>query len=151
MRLQYAFARTGRGWDDYAAARQALAARLGGRVPNSFPGAPDDPYWQLIRRLYFYDPAPTLRQLHVPTLAIFGELDNNIIAEKNRAAWDAALKAGGNRDYTLKVLPKANHYQWEARLGSNAERPTLRRFVPEYFTTIQGWLAKRISGFEESR
>jgi len=56
-------------------------------VPDSFPGAPEHPYWQFIRRLYFYDPAPTLRQLHVPTLALFGELDNNIIAAKNRAAW----------------------------------------------------------------
>lgn len=30
-----------------------------------------------------------------------GELDNNIIAAKNKPAWDAALKAAGNRDYTL--------------------------------------------------
>ena len=24
-------------------------------------------------------------------------------------------------DYTLKILPKANHAQWEAKVGSNAE------------------------------
>jgi hypothetical protein len=93
--------------------------------------------------LYFYDPAPTLRQLQVPTLALFGELDNNIMAEKNRAAWEAALKASGNRDYTLRVLPRANHIQLEAKVGSNAEMASLQRFVPEYFTTIQDWLAKR--------
>jgi len=57
----------------------------------------------------------------VPTLALFGELDNNIMAKKNSAAWEAALKAGGNRDYTLRILPNANHYQWEAKVGSNAE------------------------------
>jgi pimeloyl-ACP methyl ester carboxylesterase len=151
MRLQYRYARTGQGWEEYAAARQTLAARLGGTVPDSFPGAPDHPYWQFIRRLYFYDPAPTLRQLQVPTLALFGELDNNIIAAKNRAAWEAALKAGGNRDYTLKVLPKANHYQWEANSGSNAEMASLKRFVPEYFSTIQNWLGKRLPGFDTAR
>ena len=40
-----------------------------------------------------------LRQLQTPTLALFGELDNNILPEKNKAAWEAALKAGGHRDY----------------------------------------------------
>jgi len=151
LRLQYEFARTGQGWNEYVAARKALAARLGGRVPDSFPDTPDHPYWQSIRRMYLYDPGPTLRQLQVPTLALFGELDNNIIAGKNRAAWEAALTAGGNRDYLLKVMPKANHLQWEANIGSNAEMPSLKRFVPEYFTTIEDWLGKRIPGFGVTR
>jgi pimeloyl-ACP methyl ester carboxylesterase len=146
LKLQYQFARTGQGWDEYAAAREKLAARMG-PPPDTIPGTPDHPYWQFIKRLYFYDPAPTLRQLQVPTLALFGELDNNIVAKKNKAAWEAALSAGGNRDYTLKILPKANHYQWEAKIGSNAEMASLRRFVPAYFTTIQEWLTKRIRGF----
>jgi len=147
MKLQYHFARTGQGWDQYAATREKLAARMGGAPPDTFPGTPDHPYWQFIRRLYFYDPAPTLRELQVPTLALFGELDNNIVAEKNKAAWEAALKAGGNRDYTLRILPKANHLQLEAKVGSNAEMSLLQRFVPVYFGTIQDWLAKRIRGF----
>ncbi len=144
MKLQYAFARTGEGWDAYAAARGKIAARLGGAPPDTFPGSPDHSYWQFIRRLYFYDPAPTLRQLQVPTLALFGELDNNILAEKNKAAWDAALKAGGHPDHTVRILPKANHLMLEAKVGSNAEMASLQRFVPEYFTTIREWLAKRI-------
>jgi pimeloyl-ACP methyl ester carboxylesterase len=143
MKLQYQFARTGQGWDDYTAAREKLAARIG-PPPNTLPGTRDDPYWQVIRRSYFYDPEPTLRQLQLPTLALFGELDNNIVAEKNKAAWEAALKAGGNRDYTLRILPKANHLQLEAKVGSNAEMASLQRFVPAYFASIQDWLAKRI-------
>jgi pimeloyl-ACP methyl ester carboxylesterase len=146
MKLQYEFARTGRGWEPYAAARAQLAARLG-RPPETFPATPDHPYWGFIRRLYFYDPAPTLRQLRVPTLAIFGELDNNILAEKNRAAWESALRAGGHGDYTLLILPKANHLQLEAKVGSNAEMPSLQRFVPGYSTTVRDWLARRIRGF----
>jgi pimeloyl-ACP methyl ester carboxylesterase len=151
MKLQYQFARTGHGWDEYAATRAKIAARLGGSPPDTFPGTADHPYWQIIRRLYFYDPAPTLNRLQVPTLALFGELDNNIVAEKNQAAWEAALKAGGNRDYTLRILPKANHLQLEAKVGSNAEMASLQRFVPAYFRTIQDWLAKRIRGFGTSR
>jgi uncharacterized protein len=148
LERQYQFARTGKGWDEYAATRQKMVARMGA-APKTMPGTPDDPYWQFIRRFYFYDPIPTLRHLHTPTLALWGELDNNIVAEKNKAAWEAALAAGGNHDYTLKILPKANHAQWEARIGSNAEMKSLQRFVPAYFTTIQDWLAKRIRGFEK--
>src|SRR5947209_2089026 len=101
MRLQYEFARTGEGWAQYAAAREKLAARIG-PPPDTFPGSPDHPQFQVIRRSYLYEPAPTLRQLHVPVLAVFGELDNNILPQKNRDAWEAALKGGGNRDYTLR-------------------------------------------------
>jgi uncharacterized protein len=69
------------------------------------------------------------------------------VAEKNKDGWEAALKAGGNRDFTLRILPKANHVQFEAKTGSNAEMASLQRFVPTYRTTIQDWLAKRIRGF----
>ena len=146
MKLQYEFARTGQGWDDYAAARSRLAGRIG-RAPDTIPGTPDHPFWQSIQQWYFYDPGPALRQLRVPVLAIFGELDNNIVATKNQPAWESALKAGGHPDYTLRILPKANHYQWEAKTGSNAEMASLQRFVPEYFKTIDDWLATRVRGF----
>ena len=145
--LQYDFARTGKGWDAYAAARATLVARMGAPPETAFPSTPDHPQWQAIKRTYFYDPTPTLRQLRVPTLAIWGELDNNIVAEKNRPAWERALKAAGNRDYTLVVLPKANHAMLEAKVGSNAETKSLQRFVPAYFTTVNGWLARHLQGF----
>jgi pimeloyl-ACP methyl ester carboxylesterase len=150
LKLQYGFARTGQGWDEYAAAREKLAARMG-KPPDTIPGTPDHPYWQFIKRLYFYDPVPTLHQLRTPTLAVWGELDNNVMAEKNKAAWEAALKTAGNRDYMLRILPKANHAQFEAKVGSNAEAPTLQRIVPAYFSTVQDWLAKRIRRFRASR
>ena len=149
MKLQYRFARTGDGFADYAAAREKLAARIG-TPPETFPAAPDHPSWQFMRRLYFSDPAPTLRQLAAPTLALFGELDNNILADKNTAAWEQALKAGGNRDHTVRVLPKANHLLFKAKVGNNAEMALLQRFTPLYFSTVLDWLAKRVRGFRMS-
>jgi pimeloyl-ACP methyl ester carboxylesterase len=143
LRLQYEFARTGEGWDKYDAAREKLAARMG-PPPDTFPGSPDHPQFEVIRRSYLYDPAPTLRQLQTPVLALFGELDNNILAEKNKTAWEAALIAGRHHDYTLQILAKANHGMFEAKVGNNKEMASLRRFVPAYFTAIQDWLAKRI-------
>ena len=146
MKLQYQFAQTGQGWDQYAAAREKIAAWLG-RPPDTFPAAADHPSWQVMRRLYFHDPAPALRQLRTPTLAIFGELDQNIVAQRNSAAWQAALKEGGHRDYTLRTLPRANHTQLEAKSGAIPETASLRRFVPEYASTIRDWLAARVRGF----
>jgi pimeloyl-ACP methyl ester carboxylesterase len=151
VRLQYRFAETGEGWDEYAAARQQLASRFGGAPPPSFPGTQDDPLWRTMRAFYFYDPGPTLRRLRTPTLAMFGELDTNILPEKNRAAWDAALKMSGNADYTLRILPRANHLQWAAKTGATAEMASLNGFVPEYFATVEDWLAKRIRGFRTTR
>jgi pimeloyl-ACP methyl ester carboxylesterase len=150
MRLKYGFAHTGEGWIEYAAARDKVIARLG-RAPDDFPGSPDDPYWQSIRGLYFYDPAPALRELRIPVLALFGELDDNIVAEKNQKAWKSALLTGGNRDYTLPILPGTDHMMLEAKVGNNAEMPTLQRFAPAYFLTVQDWLANRIRGFQLSR
>jgi dienelactone hydrolase len=82
-----------------------------------------------------------------PVLALFGELDNNILAAKNRAAWEAALNAGRHPDYTLRILPRANHALLEARLGNNAEMKSLQRFVPAYSEVVLEWLRKHLAGF----
>lgn len=150
MHLQYRFARTNEGWADYVAARETLVAQIG-RAPASFPATQDDPYWASLRQLYFFDPTSTLHRLQIPTLALFGELDNNIVAEKNRAAWEAALRTAGNRDYTLRILPSANHLMLEARVGNNAEMVSLRRFVPSYISVVRDWLAARLRGSGSAR
>jgi hypothetical protein len=130
---------------------ERIAARTGGNPPDSFPATQDHPYLQFIRPLIVHDPAPVLRQIKLPVLALFGELDNNIVAEKNRSAWEAALKAGGHPDYTLRVLPRANHAMLEGRVGNNAEMKSLQRFVPEYSDVVVAWVAKRVTGVSAAK
>ncbi len=144
FQLQCAYARTGEKWEEYMAAIQKLSARMGGSPPKNVPTTRDDPFWEFMRRTYFYDPVPTLEKLRCPTLAIFGGLDNNVLPEKNQAAWEGALKRGGNPDYKTVVLAGADHIMMAARVGSSAEMPSLQRLVPEYSTTIGNWLAARI-------
>ena len=151
MTLQYDWLRTGDGWDTYLATRERIAARMGGNPPEAFPATQDHPYLQYIRPLILYDPAAAIRQIKLPVLALFGELDNNILAEKNRAAWEAALKAGDHRDYTLRILPKANHALLEAKVGNNAEMKSLQRFVPAYPATVLDWLSKRVNGLDATK
>ena len=130
------------GWSQYVAAREKIATRFGGNAPETLPATEDHPYLRFMRPLILYDPAPAIRQLKLPLLALFGELDNNILAEKNRAAWEQALKAGGNADYTLQIVPKANHALLEASLGNNSEMRSLQRFVPSYSEIVLAWLSK---------
>jgi dienelactone hydrolase len=130
------------------AARERIAARMGGNPPEAFPATQDHPYLQFIRPLIVHDPAPAIRQIQAPLLALFGELDNNIMAEKNRAAWEVALKAGGHRDYALRILPKANHALLEAKAGNNAEMKSLQRFVPTYSAIVLDWLSKHANGLD---
>ena len=42
MQLQYHFAQTGQGWEEYAATREKIAARMG-KPPDTIPGTPDHP------------------------------------------------------------------------------------------------------------
>ena len=144
-KLQYAYARTGERWEEYLAAIEKLRARMG-PPPKNVPITRDDPFWDFMRRMYFYDPVPTLEKLRCPTLAIFGGLDNNVVPGKNQAAWEGALRRGGNPDYKTVVLAGADHDMLAARVGSGAEMPSLQGLVPEYSTTIVNWLAARIPG-----
>jgi hypothetical protein len=54
-------------------------------------------------------------------------------------------------DYTLRIIPRANHLHLEAKTGSNPEMAGLQRFVPEYFSTVRSWLARRVKGLDDSR
>ena len=132
----YDFLRTGEGWEKYATSQPR------GSVHR------DDPRWDWLRKVMFFDPMPFLEKLQVPTLAIWGELDNNTMPAKNKPYWESALKKSGNTDFTLVVLPKTDHDMLEAEFGSSAEMSRLQRLVPEYATTIVNWLATRIHGFD---
>jgi dienelactone hydrolase len=93
------------------------------------------------------DPKPLLQTLQIPVLAIVGELDNDILAEKNQDAWLEAIKAGGAHDYTVRVIPKADRVQLEAKTGSKAEMNSLQHFAPAYVTTLQEWAASHLRGY----
>jgi len=149
IKLSYDYARTGEGWNEYLMARKRLENRAW--LPSiGVPAIRDDSQWAFMRLNYFYDPMPVLKNVHCPTLALFGGLDLNVLPEKNKAKWESALREAGNRDYTLLILPKGNHALLEAEAGSTEEFPSLKRFLPEYFTTLLKWLFHRIRGFDYS-
>lgn len=90
-----------------------------------------------------YDPGPVIAKLHVPVLALFGDLDRTVIPDKNAEKWRTALQDGKVKDYTITIFPNANHMLLEARTGEEDEYPTLKRFAPGYAPMLLDWLRKR--------
>ena len=96
-----------------------------------------------MRRFYFYDPAPTLRSVRVPLLAIFGELDTPKGVELNVKAMTASLTAARNRDFTIRVFPNGRHNLMDMSGSTANEFARLQRFVPGLFELMESWLMER--------
>jgi fermentation-respiration switch protein FrsA (DUF1100 family) len=91
-----------------------------------------------------YDPAPALRRLRVPVLAVVGSLDVQVAPDENLAAIEAALKAGGNPDYAIRKLPGLNHLLQRATTGSIAEYArTEETIAPEALALFGDWILAR--------
>jgi len=68
-----------------------------------------------------YDPAPALRRVSVPVLALNGSLDLQVPPDQNLPAIRSALEEGGNADITLIELEGLNHLFQPATTGSPTE------------------------------
>ncbi len=89
-----------------------------------------------------YDPADALRQVKIPILALFGEMDLQVSPAQNYELMVEALS--GNDDVTIELIPGANHLFQEAVTGSPNEYPTLdKSFIPGFLEKISDWILAR--------
>jgi len=92
-----------------------------------------------------YDPKPTLMKVKCPVLAINGEKDLQVPPKENLSAIEEALKAGGNKDYTIKELPGLNHLFQTAQTGSPAEYAKIEETIsPTALKTISDWILEHV-------
>lgn len=113
--------------DDEAIARQAAAVT--------------SPWF---RHFLAWDPAPTIRKVKVPVLALTGSKDLQAAPGQNLPAIEAALAAGGNPDHTVKELPGLNHLLQTAATGSVSEYAQIEEtMAPLALETISGWILER--------
>lgn len=98
-----------------------------------------------------YDPAPALRTLECPVLAVFGEKDTQVPPTENIAAIRAALEEGGHTDYELLELPGRNHLFQTADTGSPSEYATIEETIaPLALETISDWILKQVLDASQS-
>ena len=91
-----------------------------------------------------YDPAPMLEKVKCPVLAINGDKDLQVPAKENLEAIEKALKAGGNKDVTIKEFPGLNHLFQPAKTGLPTEYGRIETtFAPEALELIAEWITKR--------
>lgn len=109
-----------------------------GKTLKSQMGVLMAPWMQFFLR---YDPAPTLEKVRCPVLAINGSLDTQVVASQNLPAIDAALKAGGNKDYSVVELPGLNHLFQTAKTGAPNEYVTIEETMsPSALEAVGDWV-----------
>ena len=97
------------------------------------------------RHLLTSDPKPTLMKVKCPVLAINGEKDLQVPPKENLQAIEEALKAGGNKDYTVKELPDLNHLFQTAETGAVSEYAKIEETIsPSALDVIGDWILERI-------
>lgn len=94
-----------------------------------------------------YDPGPALRALLVPTLAVNGSNDLQVLAEPNLSAIEAALTAAGNPDFTIVELQGLNHLLQTSETGLISEYGKIQETIaPLALETIGDWIVRRFVG-----
>ena len=86
------------------------------------------------------------RRVKIPVLALYGGKDLNVPAARNVTALTQELKAAGNKDFTIKVFPDANHDGFEttdSMLNSEQLR-YLKRLAPGLVDTQITWVLAHV-------
>lgn len=91
-----------------------------------------------------YDPKPALTRVKCPVLAVNGERDLQVPYKENLEAIETALKAGGNKDVTIVMLPELNHLFQKAATGSPLEYARIEETMnPLALKTISDWIVRQ--------
>ena len=89
-----------------------------------------------------YDPAPALRRLRLPILAIIGAKDLQVPADQNLPALREALKS--DNDAKVLELPGLNHLFQTARIGAPSEYGEIEETMsPTALDLITRWILER--------
>ncbi len=91
-----------------------------------------------------FDPAPFLRKVKCPVLAINGERDVQVPPKQNLRGIEEALKAGGNRNYTVKELPNLNHLFQTVEPGGETDYGKIEETMsPAVLKMIADWISEQ--------
>jgi fermentation-respiration switch protein FrsA (DUF1100 family) len=121
---------------------QRREAALAQYARNTDSVAATTPWWKFFLE---YDGAATAGRVRAPVLILHGEKDYQVpVAEVAKTV--SAVRAGGNRDVTVRVFPGTNHlFLPDAGLGFSYEKLPSFAVKPEVLGAIADWLAARLT------
>jgi pimeloyl-ACP methyl ester carboxylesterase len=131
-------ARTGRGYEDFLKARQAIITS-GKPELLSYTSADFTSLAQMRwawEHILSFSPLPALGRVRCPVLGVWGEADPLTDAPRAARALREALSRGGNRDVTVKIFPQAGH--------SLMETPSRKGMAPGVFDFLRQWVRARV-------
>jgi pimeloyl-ACP methyl ester carboxylesterase len=108
-----------------------------------------DPAKQTVPWIKFwmsYDPAPAARRVKAATLILQGATDRQVpVDQAEKLA--ALIRAGGNRDVTVRVIPATNHLFIQDPTGDfNAyDKLPTNKVSPSVLGPLADWLALKLS------
>lgn len=97
-----------------------------------------------IARFIEIDPADSFEQLTQPALALFGEIDRQVVEGVNVPPIDRALDRAPTDDVTILVFPGLNHLFQNARSGGFQEYAQIEEtFSPRALEAVSSWINAR--------
>ncbi|HET7621053.1 MAG TPA: alpha/beta fold hydrolase [Gemmatimonadaceae bacterium] len=98
-----------------------------------------------LRFWFDYDPLPAAKKLGMPVLIVQGATDTQVTADQAEEL-ASAIRSGGNRNVTVKVIPETNHLLVHDADGSFTNYSKLKSFAvnPPVLATIADWLSARM-------
>lgn len=117
-----------------------------GQIPEHLPAALrglypsySGPYWQALLKL---EPAETIQRYAGPVLLIQGDADNQVSAERDALALDAALQKRQADDHALIILPRTSH---ALKLLQDDKDPGFEGEIdPGVISRIASWLLGKL-------
>jgi alpha-beta hydrolase superfamily lysophospholipase len=121
-------------------ARRDSLLRINTRARDS--AAAHDPW---TRFWLDYDPLPAARRVRQPVLVVQGATDRQVSADQAEEL-AAAIRAGGNRDVTVHVVPDMNHLLVHDPSGAYSGYAMLPSYAvkPELLGSVADWLVARL-------
>jgi dipeptidyl aminopeptidase/acylaminoacyl peptidase len=100
------------------------------------------------RRFLLFEPVPVWEKVKIPVLAIWGEADIAVPALQSKSIVETALIHGGNRNFTLRIFPNADHTLSVVRAADDGwDFPRTALGSREL---MHSWIVKQV-GLKESR
>lgn len=122
------------------AADAELKKQLGDLVPPDLVPVLGSPWMRALTRL---DPAPAIRRVQVPMLALFAAEDAYVPAAANSAALEAATRQGGNWEVTVVTFPRLDHW-FRIAAPTAVDGPRCNDTIaPEVLEKLGSWVARR--------
>jgi len=125
----------------YSAWTDSVKSNLEPLVANRILNAVQEPSYAWLRYFVMSDPATYFGSIQCPVLALNGEKDSQVLAEKNIAAIREGLEEAGNTQVTARVLPGLNHLFQPCDTGLPDEYGKIEwTFDQDALNMIASWL-----------